>query len=108
MALAFDERATPNLDGCGGDEVLGKERCSAGRSVGENERKVGLAAGLMPAVTEENLKPLGRKICPDSVISGVSPENSRARAESQTWATLPSPWQLHRNSDNGGRRSNPC
>src|SRR5207247_10359660 len=84
---------------------------SAAALVGRSARmsaRSGLPLALMPAVTEENLKPLGRKIGPDSVISGVSPENQRARAESQTWATLPSPWQLHRNSDSEGKRSNPC
>ena len=64
VVMALDERSTPNLDGCGGDEVLGKERCSAGRSVGENERKVGLAAGLDARSDRREFETFGKENLP--------------------------------------------
>src|SRR5947208_5229894 len=68
----------------------------------------GLPLDLIPAVAEENLNPLGTKIGPEPVISGVSPENSLARAEWQTLATRLLPWQLRHSSGSGDRHSNPC
>src|SRR5690242_3184828 len=67
-----------------------------------------LPLALMPAVTAENSKPLGRKIGSDAFILAVSPASWRVPEESQTSEARLSPSPPHRNCDNAGTRSNLC